>query len=149
MATFEEQLTRSAQRIKREDNLHLRVSQNPMADKRTYWGWVATPVAALVGIVFGMGIPAFVGEAESALGEGTSTPIVQVHDTIHVPYHTQDTIYLTKIEERERIVWRDREPAPAPAQPIVQENPPARSEELPQCTSVSCDGIDYSMLVSR
>ena len=151
MATFEEQLTRSAQRIKREDNLHLHVTQNPMANKRTYWGWVATPAAAIVGVVFGMGISALVGQTESALGEGTRTPIVQVHDTIHVPYHTHDTIYLTKIEERERIVWRDREPAPVPVEPIVQENPPApeRSEELPQCTSVSCDGIDYSMLVSR
>ena len=141
MATFEEQLARSAQRISQEENKQLRVPQSPMAaGKRTYWGWVATPAAAVIGIVFGMTLPMLVGNVDQQV------QLVQVHDTIRVPLHSQDTIFLTKVEERERIVWRDREPAPAES--IVQEVPsaPEQSEALPQCTSVSCDGIDYSML---
>lgn len=143
MATFEEQLARSAQRISREENKRLRVPQSPMAaGKRTYWGWVATPAAAVIGIVLGMSLPMLVDNVDEQV------QLVQVHDTIRVPLHMQDTIFLTKVEERERVVWRDR--VPALTQP-VQENPPApeRSEEAPQCTSVSCDGIDYSMFASR
>ena len=102
--------------------------------KRTYWGWVATPAAAVIGIIFGMTLPRLVGNVDQQV------QLVQVHDTIRVPLHTQDTIFLTKVEERERIVWRDREPGTVES--IVQ-------EDVPQCSSVSCDGIDYSMLVSQ
>lgn len=142
MATFEEQLARSAQRISQEENKRLRVPQSPMAaGKRTYWGWVATPAAAVIGIVLGMSLPMLVDNVDRQV------QLVQVHDTIRVPLHTQDTIFLTKVEERERIVWRDRVPSalyeePAPVEPTVQ-------EDAPQCTSVSCDGIDYSMFASR
>lgn len=142
MATFEEQLRNSAQRIKHEDNKRLRIPQNPMTGKRTYWGWVATPAAAVVGIVFGMSMPMLVNNVEQQV------QFVQVHDTIHVPHHTHDTIYLTKVEERERIVWRDKKVREESMKTLDNKNGIATSNE-PQCTSVSCDGIDYAMFVSR
>ncbi|MBQ0021872.1 MAG: hypothetical protein KBT29_01395 [Prevotellaceae bacterium] len=142
MATFEEQLTNSAQRIKHEDDKKFRVPQNPMTGKRTYWGWVATPAAAVIGIVFGMSLPMLVNDAEQQV------QFVQVHDTIHVPHHTQDTIYLTKVEERERIVWRDRKVKDVDKKVVDNKSDMATQNE-PQCTSISCDGIDYAMFVSR
>lgn len=142
MATFEEQLNISAQRIKHEENKRLRVPQNPMTGKRTYWGWVATPAAAVIGIVFGLSLPMLVNDAEQKV------QFVQVHDTIRVTNHTQDTIYLTKVEERERVVWRDRETKEVGKKAIDNNNVVAGESE-PQCTSVSCDGIDYAMFVSR
>lgn len=140
MATFEEQLTNSAQRIKHEDNKRLRVPQNLVTGKRTYWGWVATPAAAVIGIVFGMTLPMLVNNVEQQV------QFVQVHDTINVPHHTHDTIYLTKVKERERIVWRDRE-VKEEAMKYINSNNTTLNE--PKCTSVSCDGIDYAMFVSR
>ena len=62
--------------------------------------------------------------------------------------HTQDTIYLTKVEERERIVWRDRE-AKKGGGNVVGSGNDAAAQSQPQCTSVACDGIDYAMFVSR
>ncbi len=142
MATFEEQLTNSAQRIKHDDNKRLRVPHNKITGKRTYWGWVATPAAAVIGIVFGMSMPMLVNDVEQQV------QFVHVHDTIRVPNHMHDTIYLTKVEEHERIVWREREAKTENMKTLYNKNDIATSNE-PQCTSVSCDGIDYAMFVSR
>lgn len=142
MATFEEQLSKTAQRIKNEENCRLRVPQNPMTKKYTYWGWVATPAAAVIGIVFGLNLPMLVNDVEQQV------QLVQVHDTIHVPNLAHDTIYLTKVEERERIVWRDRK-AKDEVREVRNNNNDETSQSVPQCTSVSCDGIDYAMFVSR
>ena len=65
-----------------------------------------------------------------------------------MPNHTHDTIYLTKVEQRERIVWRDREVKENDMKALDNNNDVAVKIE-PQCTSVSCDGIDYTMFVSR
>ena len=142
MATFEEQISKSAQRITHQDNRQLRVPQNQITGKRTYWGWVATPAAAVIGIIFGMSLPMFVNDADE------SVQLVHVHDTIRVQHHTQDTIYLTKVEERERIVWRDRETKKGGGN-VVGSGNDAAAQSQPQCTSVACDGIDYAMFVSR
>lgn len=142
MATFEEQISKSAQRIKHQDNMRLRVPQNTITGKRTYWGWVATPAAAVIGIIFGMGLPMLVDDAEKQV------QTVLVHDTIRVPHHAQDTVYLTRVEERERIVWRDREAKKEVSNDVDTSNDVA-AQSQPQCTSVSCDGIDYAMFVSR
>lgn len=142
MATFEEQLRKSAKSIKHEENKRLHVPQNPMTKKRTYWGWVATPAAAVIGIVFGMNLPIFVNDVEQQV------QFVQVHDTIRMTHHQHDTIYLTKVEERERIVWRDRLVNEEKVNGYDDKKDIVRQDE-PQCTSVSCDGIDYALFVSR
>lgn len=142
MATFEEQLSKSAQRIKHEENQRLRIPENPMAGKRTYWGWIATPAAAVIGVVFGMSLPMLMDDAEEQI------QLVQVHDTISVPQQMYDTIYLTKVEERERIIWRDRE-AKMEGKGVAETESPAAAQSEPMCSSVACDGINYAMFVSR
>lgn len=142
MATFEEQLRKSAQSIKHEENKQLHVPQNPITGKHTYWGWIATPAAAVIGIVLGMNLPIFVNDVEQQV------QFVQVHDTIRVPHHQHDTIYLTKVKERERIVWRDRLVNEKKVNGYDDKKDIVRQDE-PQCTSVSCDGIDYALFVSR
>ena len=51
MKNFEDKLSESAQRLAYEDNKNLRVPQNPLGQKPSYWGWVASPAAAVAGIV--------------------------------------------------------------------------------------------------
>lgn len=135
MTRFEDQLTQSARRLRQADNASLRMPKNPLLHNRAHWGWIATPAAAVAGILFGMSLPLFIGKAE----EGVQ--LVQVHDTIQVPQLVQDTVYLTQVVERERIVWRDRQPDTLPA--ITP------AEDSPVCTSIACDGINYAMLVSQ
>ena len=52
MTNFENKLGKSAKRLAHEDNKRLRVPQNPLGGKSSYWGWVATPAAAVAGIYF-------------------------------------------------------------------------------------------------
>ena len=136
METFEDRLKASAKRMVHKDNKSLRVPENPNASKRTYWGWIATPAAAVIGVVFGMSLPGIIQDTEDVVKE------VYIHDTIRVPQHIKDTIYLTqtKMVEREKIVWRERNQIP---------KEPTANEEFSQCTSASCDGINYSMVLAN
>ena len=58
--TFEDQLTASARRLRKaqDDNLPIdkspRVKSRPISSIRHYWGWVATPIAAAVGLLIGI-----------------------------------------------------------------------------------------------
>ncbi|MBR1808122.1 MAG: hypothetical protein IJ776_01880 [Paludibacteraceae bacterium] len=54
--TFESQLFASANRLRKQSEMGLSVTDNiPVSPKRThYWGWVATPVAAIVGLAIGL-----------------------------------------------------------------------------------------------
>ena len=54
MIQFEERLSESAQRLAARDNKTLHVPANPLAQRRSYWGWVAAPAAAVAGIVLGL-----------------------------------------------------------------------------------------------
>ena len=142
MSNFEDKLQSSASRLRKSDNKQLSVPRSPLAPQRTYWGWIATPVAAVIGVVLGLSLPLLVSQAED-------TPlVVQVHDTLHIPHTITDTVYLTqtKVVERERVVWRDRKENNADAL-----NPTDTPSHVPPatCTSVACDGINYAMLVSK
>lgn len=140
METFEDRLKASAKRMAEEDNKQLRIPDNPTTGKRTYWGWIAAPAAAVIGIVFGLSLPGIIQETET---EGNIAKVINMHDTIEVPKCIKDTIYLTqtKVVEREKIVWRERQQTPQP--------PKASNDELTQCTSSRCDGINYSMLIAN
>ena len=72
MNTFEDKLQASARRLMVQDNKNLRVPQNPLKQKRTYWGWVTTPAAAVAGLIFGLSVPMFVDNEPD---------IKYVHDT--------------------------------------------------------------------
>jgi len=52
--TFEDQLTASARRLREAQDAKLHVTASPLSHRRQYWGWIATPAAAAVGLVIGL-----------------------------------------------------------------------------------------------
>lgn len=175
MTNFNDLIHNSARRIAKKQNASLHVPNNPL-ERHTYWGWVATPAAALAGVVAGLSLSLMTSEGEQVM--------TQVTDTIFMDRNLLDTIYLTKVET-ENIVRHDTIYLPAPAatttdhaphkeptaaMPRVAQTtihkPSARPTTTPadtmtdepqtasshrddvQCTSIQCDGINYSMLIN-
>ena len=134
MTYFEDKLSTSAKQLASEDNKRLRVPANPLSQKASYWGWVATPAAAVAGIVLGMSLDAFVGDKPSVR-------FVQTTDTVEVVRPVHDTLYLTQVVEKERIVER----------PIYvrQTVDTIEQEDTLACTSIQCDGINYALLTLK
>ena len=149
MKNFEDKLSESAQRLASEDNKNLRVPQNPLGQKPSYWGWVATPAAAVAGIVLGMSM-------NSIVGDGSDVQLVQTTDTVEVVQPVHDTLYLTKVVEKERIVERPvyiHKNADSIEKIQVSEqaesmSSPQQDDSLP-CTSIQCDGINYALLTLK
>jgi hypothetical protein len=137
MKQFEDKLQASAQRLARQENRSLQVPQNPMQQKRAYWGWVATPAAAIVGLVFGLSLHLFVGNP-------SDSSLAQLTDTIRIVQPVHDTLYLTQVVEKERVVNKYI-PTPQVTQAVTKE-PASQPEE---CTSIQCDGINYAILASK
>jgi hypothetical protein len=137
MKQFEDKLQASAQRLARQEDRNLHVPKNPMQQKRAYWGWVATPAAAVVGIVFGMSLHLFTGNHSDAT-------LAQSTDTIRIFQPVHDTLYLTQVVEKERIVNKYI------AKPEVAKADTKESDSLSgECTSIQCDGINYAILASK
>ncbi len=134
MTYFEDKLSTSAKQLASEDNKRLRVPANPLSQKASYWGWVATPAAAVVGIVLGMSLDAFVGDKPSVR-------FVQTTDTVEVVRPVHDTLYLTQVVEKERIVER-----PVYVRQTVDT---IEQEDTLACTSIQCDGINYALLTLK
>ena len=130
MITFEEKLRESAGRLASQENKQLHVPRVPTVGKPRRLGWVATPAAAAVGIVLGTSL-------RLNTGNGTSPLIVQHIDTVRVERPIHDTIYLTQMVEKVRIVER-----PIVATQVAVEE----DEDSSACTSVQCDGINYAAL---
>ena len=149
MKNFEDKLSESAQRLAYEDNKNLRVPQNPLGQKPSYWGWVATPAAAVAGIVLGMSV-------NSIVGDGSAVQLVQTTDTVEVVRPVHDTLYLTQVVEKERIVERPvyiHKNADSIEKIQVSEqaesmSSPQQDDSLP-CTSIQCDGINYALLTLK
>lgn len=143
MIQFEDKLHASAQRLARQQERNLHVPQNPMQQKRTYWGWVATPAAAVVGIVFGMSLHLFIDNRQQA----TDTSIVNVHnkkDTIRIVQPVHDTLYLTQVVEKEKVIYRH-----LPVQQASETEAKDSDYQPGQCTSIQCDGINYAILATN
>lgn len=137
MIQFEDKLHASAQRLAEQENKGLHVPQNPMQQKRTYWGWIATPAAAMVGIIFGMTLPLF-------MRSEPTNQLAQSIDTVRVIESVRDTLYLTQVVEKEKVVYK------ALSTQQTAESAPRESDYQPgQCTSIQCDGIDYSILATN
>ena len=136
MNTFEDKLHASAHRLASQDNTRLYVPQNPLRQRRTYWGWVATPAAAVVGLIFGLYLHLF-------MAGGQEVQYVYQTDTLRIPHPVHDTLYLTQIVEREKIVAGEATEAKAEA--IA----PQEETDTPVCTSIQCDGINYAILASN
>ena len=149
MKNFEDKLSESAQRLAYEDNKNLRVPQNPLGQKPSYWGWVASPAAAVAGIVLGMSM-------NSIVGDGSAVQLVQTTDTVEVVRPVHDTLYLTQVVEKERIVERPvyiQKNADSIEKIQVSEqaesmSSPQQDDSLP-CTSIQCDGINYALLTLK
>ena len=137
MIQFEDKLHASAQRLAKQENKGLHVPQNPMQQKRTYWGWVATPAAAVVGLIFGMSLPLF-------MQSEPNTPLAQATDTVRVIESVRDTLYLTQVVEKEKVVYKA-----LPARQTAEAAPRDSDYHPGQCTSIQCDGINYSILATN
>ncbi len=137
MTSFEDKLQASVQRLAQQENKNLHVPQNPMRQKRTYWGWVATPAAAVVGLILGMSLHLFTGNT-------SSDSLVQSTDTIRIFQPVHDTLYLTQVVEKERVV-KKYIPTPEVAKVVTKES----ATQPEECTSIQCDGINYAILASN
>ena len=137
MKQFEDKLQTSAQRLARQVDKKLHVPHNPMQQKRAYWGWVATPAAAVVGIVFGMSLHLFTDS-------NPNTTLALTTDTIRIVQPVHDTLYLTQVVEKERIVNKY---IPMPEVAKAETKEPSPQPET--CTSIQCDGINYAFLTSK
>ena len=149
MTNFEDKLRESAKRLASEDNKKLHVPSNPFISKPSYWGWVATPAAAVVGIVLGMSLHVLVDDEPSV-------QYVQTTDTVQVVRPVHDTLYLTQVVEKERIVEKPvfvRQAADSIGSLLAseQDETPSKSEQDDQsaCTSIQCDGINYALLALK
>lgn len=132
MIQFEDKLRESAQRLAARDNQRLHVPDSPLAQKRSYWGWAATPAAAVAGIVLGMSMNLFLaGEPEVRIVENT--------DTVCIERPILDTIYVTQVVEKVKVVEASQQTAERNKQASEEEDTAA-------CTSVQCDGINYAVL---
>ncbi len=137
MIQFEDKLYASAQRLAEQENKGLHVPQNPMQQKRTYWGWIATPAAAMVGIIFGMTLPLF-------MRSEPTNQLAQSIDTVRVIESVRDTLYLTQVVEKEKVIYKS-----LPTQQTAESAPRESDYQPGQCTSIQCDGIDYSILATN
>ena len=137
MTPFEDKLQASAQRLAQRENKNLHVPQNPMQQKRTYWGWVATPAAAVVGLIFGMSLHLFTGNH-------SDTTLAQSADTVRIFQPVHDTLYLTQVVEKERVVNKYIT-TPEVAKVVAKES----ATQPEECTSIQCDGINYAILASN
>ena len=134
MNSFEDKLHASAQRLMAQDNKRMHVPGNPIGQKRNYWGWVATPAAAVVGIIFGMSVHLFMDREQDVR-------FAQQPDTVRVFQAVHDTLYLTQVVEKEKIVVKQ-----VPKRKQTISVPPKEEPSVPVCSSVQCDDIDYSVL---
>ena len=135
---FEDRLRDSAKRIMEEENCRLVVPKNPRGKSKLNWGWIATPAAAVAGILFGMSLPMTNSLEDTGI-------MAQLRDTVYVGNETIDTVYITKTIEKQkivkRVIWKDRvQEHKDIAQTAVIDSLDFESE----CTSIACDGIDYA-----
>lgn len=141
---FEDRLRDSAKRLMEEENSRLVVPMNPRDKRRLNWGWIATPAAAVVGILFGMSLPMTKNLENIGM-------VAQLRDTIFLENDILDTVYITKTIEKqkvverqkvvEKVVWKDRvQEIKDIAQTDIIDSLDFESE----CTSIACDGIDYA-----
>ena len=147
MIQFEDKLHASARRIAEQENKKMHVPQNPLQQKKTYWGWAATPAAAVAGLVLGMSLHTF-------MNSEPDVRYVQQTDTLRVLQPVHDTLYFTQIVEKEKVIVRQgaegkEQGAGSREQEEAELRSAQASESEPACTSIQCDGINYAILASN
>ncbi len=140
---FEDRLRDSAKRLMEEENSQLVVPKNPRGNSKLNWGWIATPAAAVVGILFGMSLPMTNPSSDGDTDRLGMT--AQLRDTVFMNNDIIDTVYITKTIEKqkvvEKVVWKDRGQE---QQTIAQTDIVDSLDFESECTSLACDGIDYA-----
>ena len=140
---FEDRLRDSAKRMMEEENSRLVVPKNPRGNSKLNWGWIATPAAAVVGILFGMSLPMTNPSSDGDTDRLGMT--AQLRDTVFMNNDIIDTVYITKTIEKqkvvEKVVWKDRGQE---QQTIAQTDIVDSLDFESECTSLACDGIDYA-----
>ena len=140
---FEDRLRDSAKRLMEEENSRLVVPKNPRGKGKLNWGWIATPAAAVVGILFGMSLPMTNPSSDGDTDRLGMT--AQLRDTVFMNNDIIDTVYITKTIEKqkvvEKVVWKDRGQE---QQTIAQTDIVDSLDFESECTSLACDGIDYA-----
>ena len=140
---FEDRLRDSAKRLMEEENSRLVVPKNPRGNSKLNWGWIATPAAAVVGILFGMSLPMTNPSSDGDTDRLGMT--AQLRDTVFMNNDIIDTVYITKTIEKqkvvEKVVWKDRGHE---QQTIAQTDIVDSLDFESECTSLACDGIDYA-----
>ena len=140
---FEDRLRDSAKRLMEEENSRLVVPKNPRGNSKLNWGWIATPAAAVVGILFGMSLPMTNPSSDGDTDRLGMT--AQLRDTVFMNNDIIDTVYITKTIEKqkvvEKVVWKDRGQE---QQTIAQTDIVDSLDFESECTSLACDGIDYA-----
>jgi hypothetical protein len=126
-----------------EENSRLVVPKNPRGNSKLNWGWIATPAAAVVGILFGMSLPMTNPSSDGDTDRLGMT--AQLRDTVFMNNDIIDTVYITKTIEKqkvvEKVVWKDRGQE---QQTIAQTDIVDSLDFESECTSLACDGIDYA-----
>jgi hypothetical protein len=126
-----------------EENSRLVVPKNPRGNSKLNWGWIATPAAAVVGILFGMSLPMTNPSSDGDTDRLGMT--AQLPDTVFMYNDIIDTVYITKTIEKqkvvEKVVWKDRGQE---QQTIAQTDIVDSLDFESECTSLACDGIDYA-----
>ena len=131
---FEDRLRDSAKRMMEEENGRLVVPKNPRGNNKLNWGWIATPAAAVAGILFGMSLP-MMNDTPNNTGA-----VAQLRDTIFLENDMIDTVYITKTvvkEKRVKVYVNEYDD-------IAKTDKVDTFDVESQCTSIACDGIDYA-----
>ena len=133
---FEDRLRDSAKRLMEEENSRLVVPKNPRGNNKLNWGWIATPAAAVAGILFGMSLP-MMNDTPNNTGA-----VAQLRDTIFLENDMIDTVYITKTvvkEKRVKVYVNEYD-----GDDIAKTDKVDTFDVESQCTSIACDGIDYA-----
>ena len=140
MSKFEEQIRSSAQRIRAKENAEMNVAPSPLTpSSRPSWGWVATPVAAAVGLLAGMFMP-YVAQTASDAPQPLER-IVRVVDTVVKERIVRDTVFVPSARS-----FAARASVATDAKPSAKNVPAAEADTMGKC--ILDDGIDYSLLAS-
>ena len=147
MKHCEEQVSQAAARLRNEENSRLRVPGNPRRSGGVSWGWVATPVAAVAGLLWGV-------ELGRMSGESSLQQVSQVIDTVIRREVVRDTVYSVRPESKVAS-WQvgekgKRSRGDCARSPDTGGKPETGTgDETLQARTGKCvleDGIDYSML---
>lgn len=145
MKHFEEQVSQAAIRLRNEENGRLCVPRNPRRGSGISWGWVATPVAAVVGLLWGV-------ELGKMSDESSFRQVAQEIDTVICHEAVRDTVYFVRPESKVAS-WQDGRESKAGGISrsdfsVTNPEPEKKTVTLPTRTGkcVLEDGIDYSML---